>query len=119
MAKYVIVDMDGTIDLGGGRPNQELIEYLRRQAITRRIIIVSARKEGRIEETRAWLKKYKVPHTAVYLRDFDAPPVEFKKYKIGKLLEEGKEVVIAIDNDVAVREMYRKAGVRAIGPGSI
>ena len=60
-----------------------------------------------------------VPHSAVHLSDFPAGPnaaVAFKKYKAEKLMEEGYEISIAIDDDLAAREAYRSLGIRAVSP---
>ena len=118
MPTLILVDMDDTLAFGE-RPNEELIAKLRAQRGDRLIHIVSGRQIGRLEETREWLNANDVPHSAVHLSDFPAGPnaaVAFKKYKAEKLMEEGYEISIAIDDDLAAREAYRSLGIRAVSP---
>jgi len=118
MPALILVDMDDTLAFGE-RPNEELIAKLRSQRGDRLIHIVSGRPIRRLAETREWLNANNVPHTAVHLSDFPAGPnasLAFKKYKAEKLMEEGYEISIAIDNDLAAREAYRSLGIRAVSP---
>jgi hypothetical protein len=118
MTKAVIVDMDGTLDMGGGKVNAAMAARLREyDAAGVRVIIVSARRERRLAETRDWLAANDIPHSAVHLNDF--PPasgqIPFKRYKV-KLLAERYEIVAAYENDAAVRAAYRKLGINAKAP---
>jgi HK97 family phage prohead protease len=86
------------------------------------IIVVSARKIDRLQETRAWLQENKVAGVEeVHLNDFEgsafATGFAFKEYKYGLLKEQyGTELEYAIDNDPAVREMARGLGLEAYSP---
>lgn len=110
---YIIVDLDGTLILEGEQPNQPLIDHLNEEVMSgeAEILIVSARKIERLQETRAWLQENKVAGVeAVYLNDFEgsafATGFAFKEYKYGLLKEQyGDELTMSIDNDPAVRAM--------------
>ena len=118
---YVIVDLDGTLVLENDQPNQPLIDLLNEQVMAgdKQLIVVSARKTDRLEETRAWLQEYKVAGVEeVHLNDFEGTAFEtgtaFKTYKYGLLKEQyGDELESAIDNDDAIREMARGLGLDA------
>jgi HK97 family phage prohead protease len=121
---YVIVDLDGTLVLENDEPNQPLIDALNEEVMSgdKQIIIVSARKIDRLQETRAWLQENKVAGVEeVHLNDFEgsafATGLAFKEYKYGLLKEQyGEELEDAIDNDAAVREMARGLGLDAYTP---
>ena len=121
---YIIVDLDGTLILEGELPNQPLIDHLNEEVMSgeAEIIIVSARKIDRLQETRAWLQENKVAGVEeVHLNDFEgsafATGFPFKEYKYGLLKEQyGDELEYAIDNDPAVREMARGLGLEAYSP---
>ena len=121
---YVIVDLDGTLVLDNDQPNQPLIDALNRKVMDgdTQVIVVSARKIDRLEETRAWLQEYQVAGVEqVHLNDFEgsafATGLPFKTYKYGLLREEyGTELEYAIDNDPAVRAMAQALGIEAYTP---
>lgn len=121
---YIVVDLDGTLILDNEQPNQPLIDLLNEEVMSgdKQIIIVSARKIDRLQETRAWLQEHKVAGVEeVHLNDFDgsafATGLAFKEYKYGLLKEQyGEELECAIDNDPAVREMARGLGMDAYSP---
>lgn len=121
---YVIVDLDGTLILEGEQPNQPLIDALNRKVMDgdTQVIVVSARKVDRLEETRAWLQEYQVAGVEqVHLNDFEgsafATGLPFKTYKYGLLREDyGTELEYAIDNDPAVRAMAQALGIEAYTP---
>jgi len=117
---FEVVDLDGTLVLEGDKPNAELIAYMAEDAASEgtQYIVISARKVDRLEETKAWLADNNVPAIAeIHLNDFEGSPfatgVEFKAYKVKKLLEDGYEIDYGIDNDPAVRDVYRAAGIEA------
>lgn len=121
---YVIVDLDGTLVLDNEQPNQPLIDVLNRKVMDgdTQVIVVSARKVDRLEETRAWLQEHQVAGVEqVHLNDFEgsafATGLAFKEYKYGLLREEfGTELEYAIDNDPAVRAMAQGLGIEAYTP---
>ena len=121
---YIIVDLDGTLVLENEQPNQPLIDALNEEVMSgdKQIIVVSARKIDRLQETRAWLQENKVAGVEeVHLNDFEgsafATGFAFKEYKYGLLKEQyGEELEYAIDNDPAVREMARGLDIEAYSP---
>ena len=121
---YIIVDLDGTLVLENEQPNQPLIDALNEEVMSgdKQIIVVSARKIDRLQETRAWLQENKVAGVEeVHLNDFEgsafATGFAFKEYKYGLLKEQyGEELEYAIDNDPAVREMARVLDIEAYSP---
>ena len=121
---YIIVDLDGTLILDNEQPNQALIDALNEEVMSgeAEIIVVSARKIDRLQETRAWLQENKVAGVEeVHLNDFEgsafATGFPFKEYKYGLLKEQyGTELMTAIDNDPAVRELARGLGLEAYSP---
>jgi uncharacterized protein len=121
---YVIVDLDGTLVLDNEQPNQPLIDALNRKVMDgdTQVIVVSARKTDRLEETRAWLQEYGVAGVEqVHLNDFEgsafATGLAFKEYKYGLLRDEyGSEIEYAIDNDADVRAMAQGLGIEAYSP---
>lgn len=119
----IVCDIDGTLTVsdGSNEPNAGVIDYLQRKAENHRIFVVSARSAKRLDETRAWLEDNDVPHDALYLSDFPAGAgLQFKKYKIGKILKESGNVVEAIENDAEVRAAYKAAGATNVhGPEEI
>jgi len=119
----IVSDIDGTLTTSDGsdKVNEVVADYLRRKSETHRIFIVSARSVKRLEETRSWLEENDIPHDAVHLSDFPAGAgLQFKKYKMSKILKENGRVVEAIDNDADVRDAYRSAGVSKVhGPSDV
>ena len=121
---YVIVDLDGTLVLENEQPNQPLIDVLNRKVMDgdTQVIVVSARKTDRLEETRAWLQEHQVAGVEqVHLNDFEgsafATGLAFKEYKYGLLRDEyGTELEYAIDNDADVRAMAQGLGIEAYTP---
>lgn len=121
---YIICDIDGTLTQADGsdEPNTALIDRLNEAVMAgeTQIIIVSARNVDRLQETRAWLQEHGVAGIdEVHLSDFPEGPNAgnaYKAYKAAKLLEEGKEIDLAIDNDEGARAAYQELGIRAITP---
>lgn len=119
----IVSDIDGTLTTSDGsdKVNETVADYLRQKSETHRIFIVSARSVKRLEETRAWLEENDIPHDAVHLSDFPAGAgLQFKKYKMSKILKESGRVVEAIENDADVRDAYRALGVSQVhGPADV
>ena len=79
------------------------------------VIIVSGRQDSQMQETRDLLNKYDVPHSQIHLSDFpEGAEVQFKKYKAKKLMDEGYDIVEAIDNDPRAREAYSSLGIEEV-----
>jgi HK97 family phage portal protein len=119
----IVCDIDGTLTTSDGsdEPNAAVVDYLRRKSDDHRIFIVSARSAKRLDETREWLEDNDVPHDVIHLSDFPAGAgLQFKKYKMTKILKENGRVVEAIENDAEVRDAYRSLGVANVhGPADV
>jgi hypothetical protein len=119
----IVTDIDGTLTTSDGsdKVNETVADYLRRKSDTNRIFVVSARSVKRLEETRNWLEENDIPHDAVHLSDFPAGAgLQFKKYKMSKILKENGRVVEVIENDAEVRDAYRALGVPNVhGPSDV
>ena len=119
----IVCDIDGTLTTSDGsdEPNASVVDYLRRKSDDHRIFIVSARSAKRLDETREWLEDNDVPHDVIHLSDFPAGAgLQFKKYKMTKILKENGRVVEAIENDAEVRDAYRSLGVTNVhGPADV
>ena len=114
----ILCDIDGTLDLGSGRVNEPLVAALNGSGDE--VIVVSARQDSRLTETRAWLNDSGLKFVGLHLSDFPTGPnanVAFKKFKAEALLAEGKDIQAAIDNDAAARAVYREVGLDAYSPG--
>jgi HK97 family phage portal protein len=116
----IVCDIDGTLTErdGSDQVNEFVADYLRRQSDDHRIFIVSARSAKRLEETRSWLEENDIPHDALYLSDFPfGAGLQFKKYKISKIIKENGNISEAIDNDAEVRAAYKALGIQNVhGP---
>lgn len=119
----IVCDIDGTLTIhdGSDQVNEVVADYLRRKSDDHRIFIVSARSIKRLEETRNWLEENDIPHDVIHLSDFPAGAgLQFKKYKMSKILKESGQVVEAIENDADVRAAYKALGVPNVhGPEDI
>lgn len=112
----ILVDVDGTLLLGESA-NAPLIEALNASGDS--VIVVSARPDSRLEETRDALRAAGLSFSEIHLSDFPAGPnagVAFKAYKAEKLISEGKDVEKAIDNDADARRAYEDLGIETYSP---
>ena len=117
----ILVDIDGTLDIGGGEPNRPLIEILNRETAegSDEVIVVSARSIDRLAETEEWLDGSGLDYTEIHLSDFPEGPnagVAFKVYKAERLIQEGREVEEGIDNDSEVRSGWADLGISVYSP---
>ena len=133
----VIVDMDGTLaDVshrlryirGRGKPNwkrffEEQRHDLPKNRILKQvcdlakvyeIVIVTGRPDKYLDETAAWLRKYKVPYSRIFMRPAGdhRPDYIVKKQILSKIGPE--QVVLVLDDRPRVCEMYRQAGLKVI-----
>ena len=110
----IICDIDGTI-FNGESPIQEVIDYLIEESMDHDVIIVSGRQDSQMQATRDLLNAHDVPHSQIHLSDFpQGAEVQFKKYKAKKLMDEGYNIVEAIDNDARARDAYSLLGIEEV-----
>lgn len=119
-----IYDIDGTLELDGGVPNQPLVDYIKKDVEEEgvRVFIVSARSIDRLAETEKWLKDNGIPYSEIFLNDFGStgPNVNeaFKAFKYSKLIEEYglDEIAYLVDDDPEAREAAEGMGIKAYSP---
>ncbi len=110
----IICDIDGTL-FNGESPIQEVIDYLKDESMDHDVIIVSGRQDSQMQATRDLLNAHDVPHSQIHLSDFpQGAEVQFKKYKAKKLMDEGYDIVEAIDNDARARDAYSSLGIEEV-----
>jgi HK97 family phage portal protein len=113
----IICDIDETLTAsdGGEEVNEVVADYLRQKSEDHAIIIVSARSIKRLDETINWLEENDIPNDSVHLSDFPAGAgLQFKKYKVSKIMKEGTSIIQAIENDAETRDAYRALGVQQV-----
>ena len=116
-SSVIIVDVDGTL-VDGITPNQKVIDYVNEKWKNHKIVVITGRKKGREGETSRELDRWGIRYDDLYLNgtNKDTP---FYKYDVAqKLLNEGYNVVEAIDNDEANRTQYRRLGIKVSSPSS-
>jgi hypothetical protein len=122
-SSVIVSEIDGALTESddSDKVNETVASYLRQKSDTHLIFIVSARSIKRLEETRAWLEENDIPYDNLHLSDFPAGAgLQFKKYKMSKILKENARVVEAIESDADARDAYRAAGVvNAHGPSEV
>ena len=107
----IVCDIDGTLDMGGGKLNEAVAEHLRTESMDHDIYILSARNIKRMDETKKFLESNDIPHSEIFLSDFPSgTELQWKKYKMSKILG-NRNVVEAIDNNGGVRDEYKKLGI--------
>jgi len=110
----IICDIDGTL-FNGESPIQEVIDYITAESLEYQIHIISGRQDSQMQETIDLLNEHDVPYYDIHLSDFpEGAEVEFKKYKAKKLMDEGYDIVEAIDNDPRAREAYLSLGIEEV-----
>lgn len=118
----IIVDLDDTLVLSGDRPNVELINALNDEVMSGEyeIIVISGRSIDRLQETGAWIQEHGLAGVEeIYLSDFPEGPnasVAFKLYKAEQLIQDGRDIEGAIDNDPDVRRGYADLGLDVYTP---
>lgn len=117
----IVCDIEDVLTVGkdSDEVNPAVVDYLRRKSDDHRIVIVSARSAKRMEETREWIEDNDVPCDVIHLSDFPAGAgLQFKKYKMTKILKESGRVAEVIDGDEETRAAYRSLGVTNVNQPS-
>lgn len=135
----VIVDIDGTLADVGHRlhhikgsgqknwhaffermdddsPNQEIVDMVRAYAKEHEIFIMTGRPDSYRERTIAWLKRFAVPFSRLYMRRTrDHRPDYVVKKEIFEALGEDKQrVALVIDDRPSVCDMWRNCGLKVL-----
>ena len=116
-APAIIVDIDGTLILGGNA-NQRLINYLDTFDDTE-IIIVTARLEADRQETVQQLDSLDIDYDQLIMKPSEeVSSPDFKEEAASQLLETWN-VMLAIDNDPDNRERFRRLGIATVNVDEI
>lgn len=108
----VIVDIDGTLIVSGGR-NEKLYNFLDEMSDTR-IFIVTGRNVSDREQTVNQLDDLGIDYDRLFMNPGStAQTAEFKKSTAENLLKE-YNVILAIDNNETMRKVYRDLGITAL-----
>ena len=111
-APAIIVDIDGTLILGGSA-NQRLMNYLDTFDDTE-IIIVTARLEADRQETVQQLDSLDIDYDQLIMKPSEeVSSPDFKEEAASQLLETWN-VMLAIDNDPDNRERFRRLGITTV-----
>jgi uncharacterized protein len=113
----VIVDIDGTLILGG-RANQRVIAYVDSFDDTE-IIVLTARLETERANTLDELEAAGVDFDQLIMKpDADVDSADFKEAEASRLLETFN-VMVAIDNDPDNRERFRGLGITTLNTDEV
>ena len=97
-------------------PNTSVLDTLKALSVTHSIILVSGRNEQQRQVTEAWLDKYDVPYTDLYMRgaeDFRADDIV--KSELADEVEYHHGCIKGVfDDRPSVVQMWRKRGVECV-----
>ncbi len=85
-----------------------------------RVVLVSGRPDWLVDTTTEWLAAHHVRWDLLVVRrpGDRMPAARFKTRVVRSLAAAGYSVLLAIDDDAAVVDAYRKAGIPTLHPGS-
>jgi len=116
MPEIIITDIDGTI-LDAGQPVQRVIDYIKGEGYP--IVILTARAESERDSTIEDLKATGLDYIRLVMNGGDAPAPAYKANEVKKLLNEGFDPDVFIDNDAANREAVAALGVEVADPADL
>lgn len=114
----IVSDIDGTILYNGIHPVKTTVDFLRQNSSKYKVVLITARPESKRDSTVAALKKAGVSYDRLMMNNVGPSHrdgLESKKKNISSL----SQVVLAIDNDRDVRELYAGLGIRAVSPSKL
>jgi len=112
----IVVDIDGTLISENGDPIQNVVAFVREY--TGAVLIVTARREARRDETIAQLDAIGVDYELLQMRGDRTPEVVYKAAVIKNLFA-NYNVELAIDNNADVRAEYARIGVTVLAPSGV
>jgi len=116
MPEIIITDIDGTI-IDAGQPVQRVIDYIKAEGS--QVVILTARAESERDSTIEDLKATGLDYIRLVMNGGDAPAPAFKAGEVKKLLDEGFDPAVFIDNDPANREAVAALGVEVADPADL
>jgi hydroxymethylpyrimidine pyrophosphatase-like HAD family hydrolase len=116
MPKITITDIDGTI-IEQGQPVENVLDYI--DELGDDVIVLTNRPESDRDKTIQDLANADLDYTRLIMNGGSAPAPEFKKAEVKKLLDEGFDPQVFIDNDKANRDAVGSLGVKTLDPADI
>jgi hypothetical protein len=116
MPKITITDIDGTI-IEQGQPVENVLDYI--DELGDDVIVLTNRPESDRDKTIQDLANAELDYTRLIMNGGSAPAPEFKKAEVKKLLDEGFDPQVFIDNDKANRDAVGSLGVKTLDPADI
>lgn len=116
MPKITITDIDGTI-IERGQPVENVLDYI--DELDLDVIVLTNRPESDREKTIKDLVDADLYYKRLIMNGGSLPAPEFKKGEVKKLLDEGFDPEVFIDNDKANRDAVASLGVKVLDPADI
>ena len=112
----IVVDIDDTLIALNGDPIENVVAFVKEY--TGAVLIVTARREARRDETIAQLDAIGVDYELLQMRGDRTPEVVYKAAVIKNLFV-NYNVELAIDNNADVRAEYARIGVTVLAPSGV
>jgi hypothetical protein len=116
MPKITITDIDGTI-IDRGMPVENVLDYI--DELGNDVMVLTNRPESQRTKTEQDLADVELEYTRLIMNGGSTPAPEFKKAEVKKLLDEGFDPEVFIDNDKANRDAVESLGVKTLDPADI
>ena len=112
----IVVDIDDTLFRADGSPIENVVRFV--DEYEGEVLIVTARRERRREETIAQLEAVDIDAEYLYMRDSAMPEVAYKSDIVKDLLDVWN-IELAIENNADVRAEYERIGITALVPSAV
>ena len=112
----IVVDIDDTLFRADGSPIENVVRFV--DEYEGEVLIVTARRERRREETIAQLEAVDIDAEYLYMRDSAMPEVAYKSDIVKDLLNVWN-IELAIENNADVRAEYARLGITTLEPGAV
>lgn len=116
MPKITITDIDGTI-IDRGQPVEAVLDYI--DELDFDVFVLTNRPESDRAKTIKDLEEADLDYSRLIMNGGSMPAPEFKKSEVQKLLDEGYDPQVFIDNDEANRKAVGSLGVETLDPADI
>ena len=112
----IVVDIDDTLFRADGSAIENVVRFV--DEYEGEVLIVTARRERRREETIAQLEAVDIDAEYLYMRDSAMPEVAYKSDIVKDLLDVWN-IELAIENNADVRAEYARLGITTLEPGAV
>jgi len=116
MPKITITDIDGTI-IEQGQPVENVLDYI--DELGDDVIVLTNRPESDRDKTIQDLANADLEYIRLIMNGGSAPAPEFKKAEVKKLLDEGFDPQVFIDDRKDNRDAVGSLGVKTLDPADI